>query len=643
MPSGSGTDTLAASILGVVTEDLGSYIEAIEPVSLSGSISGVPFSDLGVSIDGAAENTLAAVVSGFTFGSLSSTVSGIASATFVISTAISGFLGIEEEATLSGASYVGTGSGSLDLLASLVGHFPGDLNASYEPVPPVDLSAFVQGSPSGSTLSSSLSGVLPSGSITAAISGSGGYLTLQSYVVSSEEGTQSVSSSIDGAAGLGLQALINAGTQSTLNAVLNPSGTEGLKGLTASIASTDYTEITSTYYPVEGNLLEAVIEPIAGGDLAAVITPKVFFIDSSLPINTYPFKSLKAVINPSLCKFSSKFSDLHVSISGTSADDLEASVIAIAGQYALAEDQLSLLIKNKVTVEDWIPLIIDQPAITEQQLPIILTNSPFEDLSAYINGVLNSEDLQASITPYYFAGTARDTVSLIEWVNTKTGERRLVSIYFEGDAINYYYSEDAADSFSFSPDDKMVIVVESYELEESGEFSFLRQKSDVKKCVVDDLDEFTTLDEAVRFAITCSLSQISSDLSAFISAKGANLELNATVEALDSNLLQTLQAQYGSVTNQPDLAATVSGSGGFEDLTAYVAPTIASSTGTTFTNELGERFIPKVVVHGTGKVSIVLTKVISTDTLITSPSPDLSASIVGVDELDLGATVTGTI
>ena len=627
---------LLAEWVGVVPFDLGASIEPIPSVALSGTISGVPFLNLGATLDGFGALDLAASITGNLTQDLNALIIGVSSGIENLTATIQGFVGVEQPDNLF-AAWIGAGSG--DLGASLVANFPADLSGTLEAVPPAELYAFIQ-TASSLNLSGAYSGVLPSGSLTATISSTGGFDDLGALIRPATSDVKGLAALVDGIGEDSLLATINAGSQETLNASINEFGTEIIKGLLATVQSTTTETLSGSYSPVTGNFLGGSISPIPGGDLNAIITPKVYFIDSSIPINTFPFSDLRVAINASECEFKSDFTDLHVTLSGISSGDLNASIIAIAGQYAIADEELEVLTRYNVSTEDWLPFIIEQPAIVANNLPVILTSSPFADLSASITGTPVFGDLEASITPRYLNIPLRDSVSAIEYVNTKTGERKVVSIYFTGTATTYYFSDEADTSFAFSPDDTLVITVETYDAIES-EGAYLNLKENVKKCVVDELDRFNTLDEAVRFAITCALSQISSDLSATIEGRGGNKELGAEIIRLNPNLLSDLGAIYTPVINKPDLPATISGSGGFDDLSAYYVAATSTSTTTEITNTLGERFVPRLVTHGTDKVSIVLTKVTSTDTLVTSPRPDLGAEIHGVAESIIGATISG--
>jgi hypothetical protein len=157
------------------------------------------------------------------------------------------------------------------------------------------------------------------------------------------------------------------------------------------------------------------------------------------------------------------------------------------------------------------------------------------------------------------------------------------------------------------------------------------------------LQDFATIDDAIRFGIMCSLSEINKELRAYIEAKGSYEDLSAEITPLDTDYLSDLDAKYMPVANQPILGASISGSGGVLDLGGYViGQTTASTTPSVLVDTLGERYIPKLVTHGEGNVSVVLTKVLSTAIIDTSGSPDLGGQIVGIATESLEAMISGT-
>jgi hypothetical protein len=122
----------------------------------------------------------------------------------------------------------------------------------------------------------------------------------------------------------------------------------------------------------------------------------------------------------------------------------------------------------------------------------------------------------------------------------------------------------------------MVVVVESYNnLEDDG--TLLYAKQNTNSCVIDNLERFASIDEAIKFGIECAVSSFGTNLSASITAVGGFADLNTEITAEDTPNYG-LNVIYNAVTYVPDLEATVSGTGGFSDLNIYLTPLVASGT-----------------------------------------------------------------
>jgi hypothetical protein len=629
--------------LGVTGVDLPASIDPILPEELFATVTGYSFHDLTGDISGWDDTSITGSYHAYQQEQLAASLYGIASGTADLQAALEGFKGVLQQAQLRS---VWIGNGELGIWADIEGYEPATFDAEIEGYEPSELAAEIIGKHQGVPISGTISGALPPHSIVAEITPQGGHADLKSYLFKTDQSDETLYATIGGFGSDQLTATLGVVPQDLLGATISGGGyvdPSTMAGFYAYLEAAHNLDLTAEYTTKEGATLGAYIDSIDPADLYAAITPKVFYVDSSIPINTFPFKDVKALINASPCGYDSFFSDLGVYIKGVSSSDLTASVVGLRGQYAIAQDELTLYRKNKVLDEDWIFLIADQPAVSETVIPIVLTNSPFGDLRAQITGVQSAEDLGAEITPLYYSGVARDTSVIGEWVNTKSGERKTLRIFFKGNALEYYYAEEADKTITLDPYSTLEIVVESYKKIEEGEGTMLTQKEDVKRCIVDKLHQFPTIDDAIKFGIVCAVSEISSDLRAMIVAKGTTEHLPAEIKPIDDRYLQNLNARIFPVTNQPVLEATISGSGDILDLSGYITPLWPASTNYRITDTMGTRYLPRLVTHGTGEVSVVLTKVISTDKMVITGTPDLLAEIVGVGASDLAASISGSI
>lgn len=617
---------LDAIVQGVVAVDLGAEIEPIAPADLPATISGQPFLDLLATLSGADSLDLGATVSGNFVSDIGGIIIPVESGTAQLSGSIHGFLGIGVSGDLYGY-IVATSSGSLDLPATITGLSFKDLNATVLGLTYDDLSGTYSGS-------------LPPDSLEATINPTGSLLDLSAYINPSRQDTGLLYADIDGQDVLDLIAEINTDPQELLYAEITSTGvySQYLQALVTGVVSV---ELSGSYTSVVGSPLEAEITPTPGADLSAVITPKVFYIDSSIPINTYAVSQLKAVINADNCGFKSDFSDLQVIISGTPSSDLYAELIGLAGQYAISTDEISLNLKTGVISEDWVFFISKSLVLSEDLISLVITNSPLADLSATIVGVQAHEDLSAQISSVYIPSVSRTGVPLGQWVNLKTGETKLLRLFFKGSAVDFYYSSSGNTTYNANPSDLLQIVVESYKrLNEGQDTSLLNIKTEVKQCVVDNLQGFASIDAAIKYAIACSVSEIAGTLSANIVGVGEISDLGATVSGLDTDYISTLGADYIPVANDPILMAEVTPTGSLGDLQAILQPAQAQVTSTPFYDIDGNRFLPTLQVLENGDYSVTLTPISPFDS-IEVISPDLQVTITGLGAFDLGATVSG--
>jgi len=631
---------LLATLIGVTGLNLNANIASIDPIDLLATITGLAFDQLSGNIIGWDDTSISGLYHPYYTDSFKALLSGTGLGTDDLLAGIQGFVGVEEEDQLRA---IILGSGHLNLDATIAGYEPLDITAEIEGYEPVGLIGSLLGL-STAPLYGSISGKLPDGSLVAEIVPTGDLKGLTGYIFASTEDTTLLYALVDGVQTQDLRATIGVVPQKLLNATITPYGdiTKQLD-LDASVSPNVSSDLKAFYDFKDSKSLSSLITAIEPGRLFATIYPKVFYVDSSIPISTFPYRDFKALINASACEFSSSFNDLHVSIKGVNNKDIEASVVGIAGQYAIAEDLIKFYVKNQVISEDWVFFIADQPATSEAVIPLVITNSPFGDLFAFIEGIQPSTDLSAEITPLYYSSVKKDISLLGEWVNTETGERKTLRIFFKGDALEYYYSEEAGTSLSLSPDSRLEIIVESFDKIDEDIASVLTQKTNVKRCVIDNLEDFESVDEAIKFGIMCAVSEISQNLFATITSKGDLDDLGAEVLPIDSRYIKDLKTKILPVANQPILNASIEGTGDLQDLNAHLISNYTDYTKHTLVDTLGIEYIPKVVVLENGQKTVVLTKVISTDIIVDTETPDLVATISGVEIADLASTISGTV
>lgn len=592
---------LNGNIQAIFETDLLASIAPVPPFNLTGDIKGIPFLNLQTTIEGVNTLNLIATYSGFFLEDLNSSVIGIGSGFNDLLASYTGKLGTDIESNLV-AKLSGVFSDGVSLSGYYIANEPEDLQGFYDPVLPVDLGAKIS-EQLPLDLGITLTGVYFPGILRASISGSGDIFDFKVMISAGRQDTLYLSASIDGTGRLGLGGFIESEGVSDLSAVI-ASDTNAAKDLIGTYSSQDTLQLIGTYEVATTNSLNANITAIEAFKLGARIKPKFYYIESSIPINTYAISNLEAFINADPCDSLSSFQDLTVIITGQTADTLRASVVAVQGQYSISTNKIEFNTTPTTTHLNWQPFILVDPALTYNKLEIQLVTSPFLDLGATITGIPVNFDLTAQITSkYYSIPTIQGgTAPIVNWVNTKTGESKLVSIFFRGPDLSYYYSEEANRTYSLDPFTEMVIVIESYAALENE--TILSLRTDVKECIIDNLERFETIDDAIRFGIECAVGTYGTNLGAYILGVGGFEDLTAEIDGLINTV--DLKSAYNIVTSIPDLSGTISGSGGFGDLTVHLTPVISSAT------------------------------LSGTDT------PDLTAVVVGFGMSSLNATISGS-
>ncbi len=618
--------SLTGIIEGFTYEDLSGLITPIEAVLLSGTISGQPYSNLLGSIDGYDQFDLSAVYSGFTSSRFSGIITGVGSGSQTLGATLHSVLGQNVSGDLSGfirAAYPGSGN----LSGTISGNWHADLRGYI--IPSLEASGQLSGS-----ISSNVDNVLI-GNITS----TGGYADLGGLIIPVKATSGMLPASISGHMQTDLTAIINDSIGSNLGASITASGPRYLGDLSGQIRGVVLETLSGSYdiaisEPLSGNIL-----PIPGADLGATIIPRVFYIDSYLPINTYYVENLRGSINPIHCGRASAYEDFSAIIHGTNGADITCSYIGVAGQWAFTENELKILGKNSVITEDWYFVILDQPKVTETLLPIIITNSPLADLSASIEGVPHSHDLQGSITSHLtITKVSSSTVTPVgEWINTKTGQRKTIRIYFRGSLDDFYYSTTGNVTLP-EGESFLDIIVETFDKLEEGS-GILSVKTGTRTATV-SISDFDSVDEAIRHAIVRSAGNLGSDLSAEIIGLGDAADLSAEIEG-DDVYFEDVTGSYVAVGNQPVISGSITATGGYLDIHAQISGKIPALTASPFIDTNGLRYMPTLQITNTGDYAVILTQVSLSGT-IPVPTPDLYSTISGVVVEDLGAQITGS-
>jgi len=673
MPVSSGEDGLPGYYRAFQTGSgtLSGFIEPIPPVPLyatiapqsiltiTGTISGIEPVDLGATISGKGYTPITASIQGFDNLDVMATITGMS--VEGLPATISGF--VSDESSLHSEintdelyrlfcsiSGLVNASGSID--ASYDPVLPVDIGAGYIPIPPVPISATVTGLLPPGTIEATITGQLSPEHLAASITSTGGFADLGHsnphgvFIRGTTPSQLELDASIDGAEILDLGATINIDPQQLLTAAVTASGPYGSTSLLGNINGVTASDLTASLTALDPPKLIASYTSVLGVTLNATIYPDIFYIDALIPINTFAVNDLKAVINSTECAFRTDVSSIGAYINPIYKGDLEAYIIG-ANQSVRAVDLLPIDLNRQHLIKDYFALNLEPPAIATDYLPLIIVNSPFGDLSATIFGIGESADLTASVRGLTYGSFITSDPSTGVWVNPKTGERKIIRFLFTLTGKTYYYSEVANKTFPEYIKDTIKVIVETYDpivVDPAIGTTSLAQKKNVRRCIVSDLTPFSTWDEAVKYGIRCAAGMFT-DLTAYIVALNTKLDLRASYAPINDDEFSDLPGKIVCVTNQPIIDASINPVGGFADISLYTRGFTPGHTlpPTVISGELLETLGTVAVTYSGEDPQIILQDMLKSGSLvIPSVTPDLEANIIGIDELTISATITGS-
>jgi hypothetical protein len=293
-----------------------------------------------------------------------------------------------------------------------------------------------------------------------------------------------------------------------------------LPAIVSSWATVDLNAIISLIEAADlGALLNAVGK---SSNLGAIIIPKTILMKRALQISLLENKDLKAVINFQC--FGSTYTNLSAYLYTIYKSDLKALItgwygggtadtIRDLGAYINAADYYvedKLIINMFPDVHKYTQMNIHF-SVTDvytafDTLDVLYGSFYGSNLSAVINGILNSYDLGASLT------TVEQTnyTELPDNVNPKTHEvvidfnekwqenwRRFVELMFRRDGaepFHYFYVEGSNTIYRVDRERHWTIWADSYLNDEDS----MVERRDVRQKYIFNMSNYSTIDEAVR-------------------------------------------------------------------------------------------------------------------------------------------------
>lgn len=321
----------------------------------------------------------------------------------------------------------------------------------------------------------------------------------------------------------------------TLTATINSmAGTDILSNLPTNIHSWETRNLTSSIGLIAaGNLRATLIPHMYAKNLRASIYPKMIRLSTIIDVVTMEHRNLSAMIN-TFCVFTN-YKNLSASVYVTHKSDLSAFIRALKYIYKPSSLGASIGYADTITEVDKYEIsfnILESEMRTFDRYMIGFdTFGAVKYLSAYIKGTLRNVSLGATIivkevVPYSFGHieTTERVVDLTYAGIFKTFET--VEMSFKSLVHDYYYSIDGNYAWKANRLDRWILELKSY----LPRNTILKLKRRLHKEVdLYDLKRFSTIDEAMRYAIAYITEYPQSDLNININGTGEYTSLGANI------------------------------------------------------------------------------------------------------------------
>lgn len=310
------------------------------------------------------------------------------------------------------------------------------------------------------------------------------------------------------------------------------------------------TTLIPSINPLAYNVVSVSTKPFAG--LGAIINYESFVRCAP----TSALKALSAFIKPIVTGTLDNQSDMSASIiSGRIILDLGGDII---GRKRTRIQTLNLTFRAKTRGSERI-----RGSIT----PV---GKGLSDVAAQITGILHESDMPASLTPIRFTPHDVDFTATEKVVNLNSGAIKDVLISFRSQ-VHFYVYEEVTDAVYSTDRGTWAIDLRSLIRDES----FFDRSLLNREYVVTDLQEFYSLDEALRHALVFLCERQQFALGATLTARGAINDLGVQIGIIDADRMSNLPSKLVAVGNSPDIAALINTSGQLsmiETVAASVTP-----------------------------------------------------------------------
>jgi hypothetical protein len=356
-----------------------------------------------------------------------------------------------------------------------------------------------------------------------------------------------------------------------------------LQGIVEGWYTSDLPAYMSLVYPVDLPAYIAVLGKSA--DLGASIIPNTILMKRALQIPLLEYKDLNAMIN-FMC-FGSAYSDLGAYMYAIHKLDLPAFIIGWYGStsdnlkdlgaYINAEDYV---VQDKFEGARFVPEIDKYTRLrlrfgsvdkytTWDTIDLVYGTYYAKNLGAYINGILTSADLGASLTATWDWNYSE----LPDYVKPKTHEvfinmerfeeqwRRFVELMFDRDGdqpFKYFYVTGTQKVYKVDRSRHWTIWADGYNRTEDS----MVERVNVRRKFIFNMSQYSTVDEAIRELMERAAYPTSSDLTAYLNVSiGPHLDLEASIDPIVKyTWVKHLPASLIPDGQSADLGAEITGS-----------------------------------------------------------------------------------
>lgn len=373
-----------------------------------------------------------------------------------------------------------------------------------------------------------------------------------------------------------LPASIRVRPYADIGASLSSRSADHISSIFASLQSYSYASISASIY-ASGGYSDVYATVVPGGAVSSVsasIYPYVKILGFAvIPVETKPFSILRATIGPvSPCVGTSTYSAINAFINGFEKSTSSVGLLG-ASIYSSTDTKhigASITARRKVFYSkmSFILRTLNRRS-SVVRTSIIGVGSSSHSVAASITGDFLTSSLSASISAVRYNIRLDEKDNLIHVYKTSGNHMELyktIRYYMSSGVRSYIY--DSLDKLVYPADNgKWVLRLETFTVYEKAFFDRDENDTYVSLGVI---NEYDTIDEAIRAAIDLLVNRRNSTLSASITATGSVTPITATIGVIPADKSKALTASLYTVYNAPILSASIYAAGYMSHLPGYI-------------------------------------------------------------------------